>query len=168
MAEEEVQALVYVLDVHTLLVSPSTQDQLLKVQERALVGYMLTDLQTATQTIATEDVTVIARGVIKLTPHPTYGMCTAICMFGCDHAQSNARSQLDSAHKVCDPVPDTGRYCAKHLPNTGGCPNPSAQTLLPARMLSMCLGLRLLCCTRGTCDFPPQTPRQSPAAGWCR
>jgi hypothetical protein len=45
VAEEEVQALVNVPDVDALLVSTSTQDQLLKVQEGALVGNVLTDLQ---------------------------------------------------------------------------------------------------------------------------
>lgn len=46
MAEEEVQPLVNVFDVDTLGVSTSTQNQLLKVQEGALVGNMLANLQT--------------------------------------------------------------------------------------------------------------------------
>lgn len=45
VAEEEVQPLVDVLDVDTLAVSSSSQDQLLKVQEGTLVRNMLTDLQ---------------------------------------------------------------------------------------------------------------------------
>eukprot|EP00878_Enallax_costatus_P045533 GHUV01054941.1.p1 GENE.GHUV01054941.1~~GHUV01054941.1.p1 ORF type:complete len:117 (+),score=26.69 GHUV01054941.1:366-716(+) len=49
VAEEEVQPLVYVLDVHTLTVCSSPQDQLLKVQERALVRDVLTHLQQGQQ-----------------------------------------------------------------------------------------------------------------------
>lgn len=45
VAEVEVQALVDVLDVDTLRVGARTQDELLKVQEGALVRHVLTRLQ---------------------------------------------------------------------------------------------------------------------------
>jgi hypothetical protein len=52
VGEEEVEALVDVAYVDTLGVSTSTQDQLLKVQEGALVSNMLPDLWVGGMVVA--------------------------------------------------------------------------------------------------------------------